>query len=369
MRNPGTGVPSPIATEVEVVFGSDEARYQAVRRRDARADGAFFYSVRTTGVYCRPNCAARLANRVNIAYHVTPEDAERAGFRPCKRCRPRERSQAQRHTAAVTLACRLIDAAHIAPPLKELAASVNLSACHFHRVFKRVTGVTPKAYAMARRTQRVANGLQSAGSVTDAIFDAGFNAPSRFYEAIQTRLGMTPTRYRMGGTGAEIKFAVGECSLGVILVAATTQGVCAILLGDEAGALIRDLQERFPRAALQGGDAEFERTVARVVGHVENPREAFKLPLDIGGTAFQQRVWHALRRIPAGRTRSYAAIARAIGQPTAARAVARACGANAIAVAIPCHRVVKSDGGLAGYRWGIKRKRVLLTRERGLLDT
>jgi AraC family transcriptional regulator of adaptative response/methylated-DNA-[protein]-cysteine methyltransferase len=364
----GSGSPRRGADDAKAAFGSDDERYRAVRDRDTRADGAFLYSVRTTKVYCRPSCAARLANRENIAFHATPADAERAGFRPCKRCRPRDTSQAQRHAAAVTHACRLIEAAEIAPPLQELAAAVNLSAYHFHRVFKRVTGVTPKAYASARRSQRVATELKSAKTVTSALYEAGFNAPSRFYESTHARLGMTPTRYRAGGAGLEIKFAVGECSLGAILVAATPTGVCAILFGDEPSALIRDLEDRFPRADLQGGDAKFADTVAQVVAFVEKPGREFNLPLDIGGTAFQQRVWHALRRIPAGQTQSYADIAHAIGQPTAVRAVAQACGANAIAVAIPCHRAVRSDGAVAGYRWGIERKRALLAREGAPLE-
>jgi AraC family transcriptional regulator, regulatory protein of adaptative response / methylated-DNA-[protein]-cysteine methyltransferase len=358
-----SGAPSRDVGQFKEGFHSDDQRYQAVRHRDTRADGVFFYSVRTTGVYCRPSCAARLANRDNISFHATPEDAERAGFRPCKRCRPRETSQAQRHADAVTQACRLIDAADVAPALQELAAAVNLSAYHFHRIFKRVTGVTPKAYAVARRTQRVATQLATSKSVTDVIYDAGFNAPSRFYDSTKTHLGMTPTIYRAGGTGTEIKFAVGQCSLGAILVAATPKGVCAILLGDEPDALIRDLEDRFPQAALQGGDAAFEETVAQAVALVESPHRGFDLPLDIGGTAFQQRVWHALRQIPAGQTLSYADIAKAIGQPAAVRAVAQACAANALAVAIPCHRVVRSDGTLSGYRWGIDRKRSLLVRE------
>jgi AraC family transcriptional regulator, regulatory protein of adaptative response / methylated-DNA-[protein]-cysteine methyltransferase len=359
-----SGVPSRETREAQAGFRSDDERYQAIRHRDTKADGAFFYSVRTTGVYCRPSCAARLANRDNIAFHATPEEAEQAGFRPCKRCRPRDSSQAQRHAEAITHACRLIEAADIAPPLKELAAAVNLSAYHFHRIFKRVTGITPKAYASARRTQRVATDLQSGKSVTDVIYDAGFNAPSRFYDSAQTRLGMTPTRYRAGGAGTEIKFAVGQCSLGAILVAATAKGVCAILFGDEPSDLIRDLEDRFPRAVLHGGDPGFEDTVAQVIGLVEHPSRECHLPLDIGGTAFQQRVWHALRRIPAGQTQSYADIAQAIGQPAAVRAVAQACGANALAVAIPCHRVVRSDGAVSGYRWGIERKKDLLKRER-----
>jgi AraC family transcriptional regulator, regulatory protein of adaptative response / methylated-DNA-[protein]-cysteine methyltransferase len=343
----------------------DDDRYEAVRRRDPIADGTFFYAVRTTGVYCRPSCAARLANRANVAFYRTCGDAERAGFRPCKRCRPSEPSQAERHAATVTRACRLIAEAETALPLNEIATAVGLSAYHFHRVFKRVTGVTPKAYAAARRAERVAAGLRATETVTQAIYEAGFNAPSRFYADSTERLGMTPKAYREGGMGATIRFAVGECSLGSVLVASTDKGVCAILLGDDPDALVKDLQDRFQRADLKGGDVDFENTVARVVGLIDAPGQPFELPLDISGTAFQQRVWQTLRAIPPGQTASYSNIAAAIGAPAAVRAVAQACGANALAVAIPCHRVVRSDGSLSGYRWGVERKRILLAREKG----
>jgi AraC family transcriptional regulator of adaptative response/methylated-DNA-[protein]-cysteine methyltransferase len=342
----------------------DAARWDALKRRDPDADGSFVYSVRTTGVYCRPSCPARPARPENVAFHLTCEDAERAGFRPCKRCRPNEASQAERHAAAIARTCRLIDAAETPPGLDDLARAANMSPYYFHRLFKGVTGVTPKAYADARRAERVAAGLPEAETVTNAVYDAGYNSASRFYASSNERLGMTPTAYRNGGAGAAIRFAVGECSLGSILVAATEKGVCAILIGDDPDALARDLQDRFPKAELKGGDAEFERMVAQVVGLVEAPGSRFDLPLDIGGTAFQQRVWQALRAIPAGKTASYTEIAQAIGLPKSVRAVARACGANPLAIAIPCHRVVRSDGALSGYRWGVERKRTLLTRER-----
>ena len=341
----------------------DTARWEALKQRDPNADGTFVYSVRTTGVYCRPSCAARPARPENVAFHPTCEDAERAGFRPCKRCRPNEAGQAERHAAAVARACRLIAEAEDMPTLDALAAAAGLSPYHFHRVFKGVTGVTPKAYGQAHRAGRVAAGLRDAGTVTEAIYDAGYSSSSRFYESSNERLGMTPTAYRKGGAGTRIRFAVGECSLGAILVATTDKGVCAILLGDDPDALVRDLQDRFPQAELDGNDPAFDGLVARVVGFVEAPGQGLDLPLDIGGTAFQQRVWQALRAIPAGRTASYTDIAQAIGQPKSVRAVALACGANALAVAIPCHRVVRSDGSLSGYRWGVERKRALLTRE------
>jgi AraC family transcriptional regulator of adaptative response/methylated-DNA-[protein]-cysteine methyltransferase len=345
-------------------FSTDDARWEAVRRRDRAADGVFYYSVLTTGVYCRPSCASRLARRDNVAFHATCEAAEAAGFRPCKRCRPNEASVAERHASAVADACRVIEEAEEPPDLDALARTAGMSRFHFHRVFKSVTGVTPKAYADAHRAERVRDELAQGATVTEAIYGAGFNSSGRFYAASPDLLGMTPTEFRSGGNGASIRFAVGECSLGSILVAATDKGVCAILLGDDPDTLVRDLQDRFPRARLIGADDKFERLVATVVGLVEAPAQGLDLPLDMRGTAFQQRVWQALRRIPSGSTASYAEIAQRIGQPKAVRAVAQACAANAIAVAIPCHRVVRTDGAFSGYRWGVERKRALLEREK-----
>ena len=351
------------ANDRPVGFLSNDARWEAVRRRDPAADGAFYYSVRTTGVYCRPSCAARLARRENVDFHLTCADAERAGFRPCKRCRPNEAGLAERHAAAVAKACSLIDAADEMPSLDALADAVGLSRYHFHRVFKAVTGVTPKAYADARRGERVRQELARSETVTQAIYGAGFNSNGRFYAASDNLLGMTPTEYRAGGNGNVIRFAVGECSLGSILVAATDKGVCAIEFGDDPDALVHALQDRFPKAQIVGGDHTFEQLVAKVVGFIEAPAQGLDLPLDIRGTAFQKRVWNAIRDIPAGATASYAELARRIGRPSASRAVAQACASNTIAVAIPCHRVVRRDGGLSGYRWGVERKEALLTRE------
>ena len=342
---------------------SDDDRYAAIQRRDRSQDGAFVFGVRTTGVYCRPSCAARPARRENVSFHPTCAAAERAGFRACKRCRPNEASQAERQAETVRRACRFLDAAEDAPALAEVARRVGASPFHLHRMFKQVTGVTPKTYAAARRAARLQDGLATASSVTHAIYEAGFNAPSRFYEGASGRLGMTPGAFRKGGAGAVIRFAVGQCSLGAILVAATEAGICAIAFGDDPDVLVRSLQDRFPKADLLGGDPAFEATVARVVGFVEAPGQGFDLPLDIRGTAFQQRVWQALRALPAGVTASYRDIAAAVGAPAAVRAVARACAANTLAVAIPCHRVVRSDGALSGYRWGIDRKAALLRRE------
>jgi AraC family transcriptional regulator of adaptative response/methylated-DNA-[protein]-cysteine methyltransferase len=340
-----------------------DARWAAVLARDLAADGTFVYSVATTGVYCRPSCGARSARPENVRFHPTAADAERAGFRPCKRCRPDQDGPATRHADRVVELCRLIERAERAPSLDELARHAGLSAYYVHRVFKAVTGLTPKQYAAAHRAGRLRADLDRAHTVTEAFYRAGYGSSGRFYEESTRILGMTPTHYRAGGEDTEIRFAVGQCSLGAILVAATASGVCAILLGDDADRLARDLQDRFPRASLVGGDARFESLVARVVGFVEAPRVGLDLPLDVRGTAFQQRVWQALREIPAGRTASYAEIAMRAGAPRSARAVAAACAANALAVAIPCHRVVRTDGKLTGYRWGVERKRTLLERE------
>jgi AraC family transcriptional regulator, regulatory protein of adaptative response / methylated-DNA-[protein]-cysteine methyltransferase len=345
------------------LFDTEAQRWAAVVAKDREADGAFVYSVRTTGVYCRPNCAARPALRENVNFHDNIEAAQAAGFRPCKRCKPNETSLAERNAAAVAQACRTIEEAEEIPTLDDLALAAGMSPFHFHRVFKAVTGRTPNGYARAQRDERVRRALPQSRSVTEAIYDAGFNSGGRFYETSGKALGMTPSRFRAGGEQAVIRFAVGECSLGAILVAATDKGVCAILLGDEPEALVHDLQDRFGRAELIGGDEAFEDLVARVVGLVEQPRLGHDLPLDVRGTAFQQRVWQALQEIPAGETASYADIAGKIGKPSAVRAVAQACGANALAVAIPCHRVVRNDGALSGYRWGVERKRALLDRE------
>jgi AraC family transcriptional regulator, regulatory protein of adaptative response / methylated-DNA-[protein]-cysteine methyltransferase len=350
-------------TRASTAFSGDDERWAALERREPRADGFFYYSVRTTGVYCRPSCAARRARRENIRFHATREEAERAGFRPCKRCRPDEPALSERRAVAVANACRLIESADDMPSLGALAEAAGMSAFHFHRVFRAITGLTPKAYAVAHRARRVRDELSRTGTVTEAIYAAGFNSSGRFYATAPAVLGMTPTNFRSGGDGASIRFAIGECSLGAILVAATDKGVCAIMLGDDPDALARELQERFPKARLTGSDKDFDRLVSKVVGFVEAPALGLDLPLDVRGTAFQQRVWQALREIPAGATMTYTMLAERIGMPKAVRAVGHACASNAIAVAIPCHRVVRRNGGLAGYRWGVKRKRALLDRE------
>jgi AraC family transcriptional regulator, regulatory protein of adaptative response / methylated-DNA-[protein]-cysteine methyltransferase len=352
------------ARQAQLVAGTtSDPRWAAVVARDASADGTFVYSVRTTGVYCRPSCPSRPARPENVRFHVTGADAAAAGFRPCKRCTPDQPSLLERHAVTVTRACRRIEASEATPSLEGLAEAAGMSPFHFHRVFRALTGLTPRGYAIAHRDSRVRRELERSNTVTQAIYESGYNSNGRFYAKSYAVLGMTPTVYRAGGATAEIRFAIGECSLGSILVASSDRGVCAIMLGDDPEALARDLQERFPRAELIGGDAEFEELVAKVVGFIEAPGLGLDLPLDVQGTAFQQRVWEALLEIPAGRTATYGEIAARIGAPRAVRAVAGACAANPVAVAIPCHRVVRTDGSLSGYRWGVERKRALLARE------
>jgi len=341
----------------------EDPRWARIVARDKTADGHFWYSVSTTGVYCRPSCPSRTANPKNVQLHDTPENAKAAGFRACKRCNPDGPSIDAEKAALVSKACRIIEESEEEPSLEELADAVDRSPTYFHRVFKAATGLTPKEYAAAHRAKKVRRELASRATVTEAIYDAGFNSSGRFYEKSTDLLGMTPSRYRTGGTNEEIRFAVGQTSLGDILVASSKKGVAAILLGDDPDELVRGLQDRFPKAHLIGADHDYEALVARIVGLVEAPGIGLDLPLDIRGTAFQQRVWQALREIPVGETVSYVEIARRIGSPEAVRAVAGACAANNLAVAIPCHRVVRNDGSLSGYAWGVDRKRVLLGRE------
>ncbi len=350
-------------TELSPPFSSDAARWEAVVQRDAAADGQFVYAVTTTGIYCHPSCAARPALRQNVAFHADRASAERAGFRACKRCKPDLAPKPVREAQLVAQACRRIDAAVEGISLEALAAEAGVSAFHFHRLFRRIVGVTPKAYAAARRTARVQASLAGSGSVTEAIYEAGFNSAGRFYEAAAGMLGMTPSAWRAGGAGEVIGYATGESSLGWVLVATTPRGICAILIGDAPDALVVDLNARFARATLVA-DSGFADVVARVIAYVDTPGNGIGLPLDIRGTAFQRQVWEVLQTIPAGETRSYTEVAAMIGNPKAVRAVATACAANRLAVVVPCHRVVATDGGLAGYRWGVSRKRALLTREK-----
>ncbi|WFU68953.1 bifunctional DNA-binding transcriptional regulator/O6-methylguanine-DNA methyltransferase Ada [Bradyrhizobium sp. CB2312] len=345
------------------VLVADDPRWARVLARDKAADGHFWYSVSTTAVYCRPSCPSRAANPENVQLHDSLADAKATGFRPCRRCNPDGPSVEAGNAALVARVCRIIETSEEEPSLEDLAAAAGLSSGYFHRIFKAATGLTPKTYAAEFRARKFRDGLVSCNSVTEAMYDAGFNSSGRFYEKSTGILGMTPSQYRAGGANEEIRFAVGQSSLGPILVASSRKGVVAILLGHDAEELVRDLQDRFPKARLIGADRDYEAMVARVVGLVEAPEIGLDLPLDIRGTAFQQRVWQALREIPAGGTLCYAELARRIGASNAVRAVAGACAANKIAVAIPCHRVIRNDGSTSGYAWGVERKQALLDRE------
>ena len=343
----------------------NDPRWADVRARNASADGRFVYAVRSTGVFCRPSCSSRPARPENVRFFDTAALAQAAGYRACKRCQP-DAAAKPSHAALVADLCQWIAAAEDEPSLADLSARAGMSPYHLQRVFKAAVGVSPKAYAKAQRRQRLQTALgdtAEAPRVIDAIFDAGFASTGQLYRDSHAVLGMTPRQYRSGGAAQQIRFGVGECSLGAILVAATGQGICAILLGDDANALVQDVQQRFPQAQLVGGDAAFEQWMAQVIGFVDTPTRGLALPLDVRGTAFQQQVWQALRRIPVGSTVSYSDLADQLGMPQASRAVAGACAANALAVAIPCHRVVRRDGALSGYRWGVERKRALLARE------
>ena len=342
-----------------------ETMWQAVLNREQGPNPPFFYAVKSTGVYCRPDCPSRRPKRQNVAFYTLSKHAEMDGYRACLRCRPSQQSPQEQTASIISQACRVIETADEEPSLDDLARQSGLSSFHFQRTFKSVMGVTPKAYARAHRMKRFSEIMNSDnGSITTAIYDAGYTSSSRFYETATQTLGMTPKLMRKGGSGVKILFAIGECSLGSVLVASSAKGVCAMLLGDTPEIVLEDLQTRFPRAYLIGNDPDYETLIAYVIRFVDDPKYGFNLPLDIQGTAFQQRVWEALRNIPIGTTASYSEIAKKIGAPKSFRAVAQACGANNIALAIPCHRVVRSDGGLSGYRWGVERKSAILDTER-----
>jgi AraC family transcriptional regulator of adaptative response/methylated-DNA-[protein]-cysteine methyltransferase len=345
-------------------YATEQARWAALEQRDPQAEGLFWYAVRTTGVYCRPTCPSRLPRQSNVCFFDTPEAAEQAGFRACKRCQPRAQMRAEQQVALVQQACALIDAAPTPPRLHELAAAVGLSPYHFQRLFKRVLGVSPRQYAAARQQHRLRDALREEARVTEAMYHAGFESSSSLYQQGATALGMTPSHYQQGAPETAIRFTTAPCYLGWVLVAATARGICAIAIDDDPATLAANLQAEFPRAQVeQTSDAAFAAWVAQVVAFIEAPEQGLALPLDIQGTAFQRRVWEALQAIPAGQTMTYAEVAARIEQPTAARAVAQACAANRLAVAIPCHRVVRGDGTVGGYRWGPARKHTLLARE------
>lgn len=341
-----------------------DARWQAVVERDHRADGQFVYAVKTTRIFCRPGCPSKIAKRQNIEFFDTADLAAAAGFRPCKRCQPDNMSPQQKRLELVISACKTIAQTTSAISLDSLARQAGLSRYHFHRIFKGITGLTPMAYYRAIQTGRTAAALSSASSVTEAIYDAGFNSAGRFYDNVGATIGMSPSRYRKGAEGEHIRFAVKPCSLGLIIVAATDKGICTIEFGDEAQTLIDRLHDRFPKAQFAPADTTFNRWISEILTYLDRPQGTLKLPLDIQGTIFQRRVWQVLQSIPAGQTVSYTELATRIGQPRAFRAVAHACASNNIAAAIPCHRVIGKNGDLSGYRWGITRKAELLRREK-----
>lgn len=341
-----------------------DACWTAVLQRDAASAATFVYAVRSTGIYCRPTCPSRLPLRRNVEFHPTAQAAAAAGYRPCKRCRPDDAHDNARRHATLAHVCRLIEDAERLPSLADLARAAHMSPSHFHRTFKAALGVTPRAYAAAKRAERARHTLAGAVSVTQALHDAGYESHSTFYADSREALGMSPSAYRNGARGETLRYAVAPCRLGHVIAAATSRGICAILLGDQPSSLVAQIERAYPHADWQQPDAAFDRLLKAVVDLIDEPtRSSSTLPLDIRGTAFQQRVWQALRAVPPGTTVSYAELARRIGSPKAVRAVGSACAANVLAVAIPCHRAVRSNGDLSGYRWGLQRKRALLDEE------
>jgi len=360
-------------TEAEPVPGDrpgDAAAWRAVLRRDARRDGTLYYGVRTTGVYCKPSCASRRPLRVNVTFYATPQEAEAAGFRECKRCRPRSGGSSAAELA-VSRARAHIDAHRDRRvSLTELAMLVGMSPHHLQRVFKRAVGVSPKSYGDARRMEQFKSQLRSGASVTRATYAAGFGSSASVYSRTGTGIGMTPAEYRQGGSGVQIRFATAPTALGRVLVAATARGVCAVIMAGSEAAMEAALREEFPRAErvrVPAGDPQLRAWVGAVVQHLAGKQTTVDVPLDLAGTPFQHRVWQALREIPYGQTRSYGGVAERIGAPGAARAVARACATNPVALVIPCHRVVTAGGAAGGYRWGKKRKLQLLAQEHAIV--
>jgi len=345
-------------------YDTFEKRWVAVREKDPDADGQFFFAVKTTRIYCQPTCASRLPNPANVDFFLTAQAAEAAGFRPCKRCRPDQPPERSEQAERIVQACAIIAQADTCPSLQTLAQSVGLSPFYFQRLFHRLVGLTPKQYFAQKRAERVRAALSNGETVTEALYNAGYGSSAQFYSQAAGTLGMKPGQYRNGGQGTEIRYAIQPCFLGWVLIAATQTGLCAIEFGDHPEDLEQALKERFPGADYLGEDPVFTGWVKDVLTFLEQPDRGLNLPLDIQGTAFQRKVWMALQAIPSGARVSYTEIARRIGQPKATRAVAQACARNRLAVAIPCHRVVRENGGLGGYRWGIDRKRQLLERER-----
>ncbi len=348
---------------VQHVEDLDEVRWTAVTARHSESDGVFVYAVASTGIFCLPSCPARRPLRPNVRFFATPGEALDAGFRPCRRCRPEASRDSTPATTMVLRACRLLEGAHPAPELAGLARMVDSSPHHLHKVFRRCVGVTPRQYADAVRLERVKRSLGEGTGVTEAVYGAGYGSTRAFYEKASLRLGMEPSAYGSGGPGLEIRYTLTDSCVGTILVAATERGLCAVRVGPGEAVLVEGLRTELPRSELRRTDTELAGVAASVRALAEGRPAELELPLDVRGTAFQARVWEALRRIPAGKTQTYTQVAGSIGVPTAVRAVANACGANPVALVVPCHRVIRSDGSLGGYRWGIEVKAELLRRE------
>lgn len=342
---------------------SDDGRWKAVVENNSNADGTFYYAVKTTGVFCRPSCAFRLPNRSNVEYFKGFAEAEAAGYRSCKKCSPATFSKTENLEQKIIHACRIIEQSVVSVKLKDLAAEVSLSPFHFHRLFKKIVGVTPKQYSAIHQSRRFTQSLKTSQSVTDAIYTAGYSSSSSAYDKNLDQLAMEPRVYRNGAVGITIIYGLAQCFLGWVIVAATDRGVCAIEFGDDPEALANQVQKRFPQAQLTKAGSGFNLLIQEVVDFIKTPEITCKIPLDIQGTVFQQRVWHLLRQIKPGKTLSYTELAERIGNPNAVRAVAQACAANKLAVVIPCHRVVSKDGKVSGYRWGVVRKKMLLKSE------
>jgi AraC family transcriptional regulator of adaptative response/methylated-DNA-[protein]-cysteine methyltransferase len=345
-------------------YDSNNSRWQAVVDRDAVADGCFYYAVTTTGIFCRPCCSSKLPDRKNVKYFETGAEATRAGFRPCKRCNPTSETRDKVIAQKIVDACRKIEKSDKTIKLDTLAKEAGLSSYHFHRLFKKIVGVTPKVYGSTHQSLRFREKLISSESITDAIFDAGYSSTSGVYTPKADLLAMKPKEYRAGGKGITIQFGVAKCLLGWVIVAATDRGICGIEFGDAVTLLVPQLQKRFPEAVLKEAGPGFTNVIETVVQFVKVPTASFSLPLDIQGTVFQQKVWNILREIEPGKTMSYTEVAEKIGNPKAVRAVATACSSNKIAVVIPCHRVISKTDQMSGYRWGVTRKKALLENEK-----
>ena len=351
--------------QMNLLPATDESQWQAVLAKDSRFDGQFVFAVSSTGIYCRPSCGSRRPRREHVSFFQLPEAAEQAGFRACLRCHPRDASLLDPQVEMARKVCRMIDENDSEPlTLEKLSARIGVSSFHLQRTFKNVMGISPSQYAEAGRIGKFKQGVRGGESVTDAIYTAGFGSSSRLYEGAGSKLGMTPATYGKGGRGAIINYAIVKCSLGDLLVAATHKGVCSVTLGDSDSALESDLKKEFPEAEIHRGDEELSLAIQTIVDHLEGKTPHIDLPLDLQATAFQRQVWEQLRAIPCGQTYSYSEVAKAIGRQKSVRAVARACATNPVALVIPCHRVIREDKSLGGYRWGLERKKKLLADER-----